>query len=209
MKQFGNIEFLIMVIGSVVFFTLLLVTGNTMAISVRERTGELAILKAIGFGSQSSFSCWRNPCYCADRRSSRAWACAHWLFRRSPNAERIAPDSPVPINSCPRTRRRPGRRRISGLSPGSRSDAHARRRSISEGLTMAIPLIYNVRSVKARWTSAIVAVLGIAGTVGVFVAMLSLARGFPRDSGGVRVAGKRAGDARRFDLRDDGRRHAG
>jgi putative ABC transport system permease protein len=48
-KQFGNIEFLILTIGSVVFFTLLLVTGNTMAISVRERTGELAILKAIGF----------------------------------------------------------------------------------------------------------------------------------------------------------------
>jgi len=43
---------------------------------------------------------------------------------------------------------------------------------------MAIPFIYNVRSVKARWTSAIVAVMGIAGTVGVFVAMLSLARGF-------------------------------
>ena len=43
---------------------------------------------------------------------------------------------------------------------------------------MAIPLIYNVRSVRARWTSTIVAVLGIAGTVGVFIAMLSLARGF-------------------------------
>jgi putative ABC transport system permease protein len=43
---------------------------------------------------------------------------------------------------------------------------------------MAIPIIYNVRSVRARWTSTIVAVLGIAGTVGVFVAMLSLARGF-------------------------------
>jgi len=43
---------------------------------------------------------------------------------------------------------------------------------------LAIPVIYNFRSVKARWTSAIVAVLGIAGTVGVFVAMLSLARGF-------------------------------
>ena len=43
---------------------------------------------------------------------------------------------------------------------------------------MAIPLVYNVRSVKARWTSTIVAVIGIAGTVGVFVAMLSLARGF-------------------------------
>jgi len=43
---------------------------------------------------------------------------------------------------------------------------------------VAIPLIYNVRSVRARWTSTIVAVLGIAGTVGVFIAMLSLARGF-------------------------------
>jgi putative ABC transport system permease protein len=43
---------------------------------------------------------------------------------------------------------------------------------------VAIPVVYNFRSVKARWTSAIVAVLGIAGTVGVFVAMLSLARGF-------------------------------
>ena len=43
---------------------------------------------------------------------------------------------------------------------------------------MAIPIVYNIRSVRARWTSSIVAVLGIAGTVGVFVAMLSLARGF-------------------------------
>jgi putative ABC transport system permease protein len=43
---------------------------------------------------------------------------------------------------------------------------------------VAIPLIYNFRSVKSRWTSAIVAVVGIGGTVGVFVAMLSLARGF-------------------------------
>ena len=43
---------------------------------------------------------------------------------------------------------------------------------------MAIPIVYNLRSVRARWTSAVVAVLGVAGTVGVFIAMLSLARGF-------------------------------
>jgi len=48
-KQAGNIEFLILAIGGVVFFTLLLVSGNTMAITVRERVGELAVLKAIGF----------------------------------------------------------------------------------------------------------------------------------------------------------------
>ena len=43
---------------------------------------------------------------------------------------------------------------------------------------MAIPFVYNVLSVRARWTSTIVAVLGIAGTVGVFVWMLAMARGF-------------------------------
>ena len=52
-KQFGNIEFLILTIGSVVFFTLLLVTGNTMAIAVRERTAELAVLKAVGFSDRA------------------------------------------------------------------------------------------------------------------------------------------------------------
>jgi putative ABC transport system permease protein len=52
-KQFGNIQILILSIGAVVFFTLLLVTGNTMAISVRERTSELAVFKAIGFSDRS------------------------------------------------------------------------------------------------------------------------------------------------------------
>ena len=48
-NQFGNIEFLIVTIGSVVFFILLLVTGSTIGITVRERTGELAVLKALGY----------------------------------------------------------------------------------------------------------------------------------------------------------------
>jgi putative ABC transport system permease protein len=51
-KQMGNIQFLIMSIGGVVFFTLLLVTGNTMAIAVRERMRELAVLKAVGFSDR-------------------------------------------------------------------------------------------------------------------------------------------------------------
>jgi putative ABC transport system permease protein len=52
-KQFGNISFLILSIGVIVFFTLLLVTGNTMAISVRERTSELAVFKAIGYSDRA------------------------------------------------------------------------------------------------------------------------------------------------------------
>jgi putative ABC transport system permease protein len=51
-KQAGNIEFLILAVGGVVFFTLLLVTGNTMALAVRERMGELAVMKAVGFSDR-------------------------------------------------------------------------------------------------------------------------------------------------------------
>lgn len=43
---------------------------------------------------------------------------------------------------------------------------------------MAIPISYNIRSVGARWANSVVSVLGIAGTVGVFLAMLAMARGF-------------------------------
>jgi putative ABC transport system permease protein len=51
-NQMGNIGLLLVSIGAVVFFTLLLVTGNTMAMAVRERTPELAVLKAVGYSDQ-------------------------------------------------------------------------------------------------------------------------------------------------------------
>ncbi len=52
-KQIGNIRMLIMSIGAVVLFTLLLVTGNTMAMAVRERVPELGVLKTLGFGDKT------------------------------------------------------------------------------------------------------------------------------------------------------------
>ena len=48
-EQVGNIGAIMIAILAAVFFTILLVAGNTMAYSVRERTGELAVLKAVGF----------------------------------------------------------------------------------------------------------------------------------------------------------------
>ncbi len=47
--QFGNIGLIVQAILACVFFTLLLVAGNTMAQSVRERTNELAVMKTVGF----------------------------------------------------------------------------------------------------------------------------------------------------------------
>lgn len=48
-KQIGDIALLTAAISAAVFFTILLVAGNTMAQAVRERTGELGVLKALGF----------------------------------------------------------------------------------------------------------------------------------------------------------------
>lgn len=48
-QQIGNIGFMLMAVLSVVFFTILLVAGNTMAQAVRERIGEIGVLKAMGF----------------------------------------------------------------------------------------------------------------------------------------------------------------
>jgi len=52
-KQFGNIALIVSLILGAVFFTLLLVSGNTMAQSVRERISELAVLKTLGFPDRS------------------------------------------------------------------------------------------------------------------------------------------------------------
>lgn len=48
-NQIGNIGAILTAVVSAVFFTMLLVTANTMAQSVRERTNELAVLKTLGF----------------------------------------------------------------------------------------------------------------------------------------------------------------
>jgi len=48
-SMWGNVRLLVVSISTVVLFTVVLVAANTMAMSIRERTGEIAILRTLGF----------------------------------------------------------------------------------------------------------------------------------------------------------------
>jgi len=53
LEQMGNIGLILVSVTTAVFFTMLLVTANTMAQSVSERTNEIGVLKTLGFSGQS------------------------------------------------------------------------------------------------------------------------------------------------------------
>lgn len=55
-RQFGDIGLIVSGVLGAVFFTILLVAGNTMAHAVRERIPELAVLKTLGFTDGSVFA---------------------------------------------------------------------------------------------------------------------------------------------------------
>jgi putative ABC transport system permease protein len=52
-RQFGDVGLIVTSILGAVFFTILVLTGNTMAQAVRERIPELAILKTLGFSDRA------------------------------------------------------------------------------------------------------------------------------------------------------------
>jgi len=49
MSMWGDVRLLVIGISTAVLFTLILITANTMAMSIRERTSEIAILRTLGF----------------------------------------------------------------------------------------------------------------------------------------------------------------
>jgi putative ABC transport system permease protein len=51
-NQMGDIATIVTAVATAVFFTMLLVTGNTMAQSVRERINEIAVLKTLGYSKR-------------------------------------------------------------------------------------------------------------------------------------------------------------
>jgi putative ABC transport system permease protein len=54
-EQIGNIGLIIFGVVFMAFFTILIVVGNTMVLAIRERTGEIAVLKTLGFESSRIF----------------------------------------------------------------------------------------------------------------------------------------------------------
>jgi len=55
LSWFGNVKFLIGSICSVIVFTMMLVTASTMSMAIRERTREIAVLKALGYNGGQIF----------------------------------------------------------------------------------------------------------------------------------------------------------
>jgi len=63
MKQFvldllamlGNVQLILVGVSAAVVFAVLLIVANTMGMSIRERTGELAVLRALGFRPRQVF----------------------------------------------------------------------------------------------------------------------------------------------------------
>ena len=179
-RQIGNIRLLILSIGAVVFFTLLLVTGNTMASAVRERVPELGVLKTVGFTDAAVLALvLAESVLLALVGGGLGLGLAKLFTLGGDPTGGMLPvfylgGPRIALGLAPGGGGRPARRR----DPGPDRDAAAHRGRHAEGVIVAIPISYNLRSAIARWPSALVSVLGIAGTVGVFVAMLAMARGF-------------------------------
>ena len=53
--MWGNVGFLVRAIGTAVFFAILFVAANTMMMAARERVGEVAVLKTLGFQNGTLF----------------------------------------------------------------------------------------------------------------------------------------------------------
>jgi putative ABC transport system permease protein len=88
-SMLGNLNVLLGSVALAVVITTLFVAGNTMAMSVRERTTEIAVMRTLGFPSSTVFALVaRRPGGLGDRRRGRRYTGARHCQRRIARSHR-------------------------------------------------------------------------------------------------------------------------
>ncbi len=136
-SMLGNIKVLIGSISTVIVFTLLLVTAGTMSMSIRERVGEVAILKALGFSRWRILSLMLAESCGLTLTGGLTGCLGAWLVLRAINAQELSHGLFVDFDVTPQILARvilaaAGLGIVSCLAPAWRSV----RRSVAEGLKM-------------------------------------------------------------------------
>ena len=180
----GNVKMILIGISAAVMFTILLVSANTMAMSVRERVREVGILKTLGFAPGTILGLILGEA-CAISLAGGVIGFILSVFitsgvRHSPAGSflpAVTPFEPSVALTCMADRGgdRPGQ--FAGAGAGSVAHLH-RAGAAEHGVTaMAIPIAYNLRNLVVRKTTTLMTALGIALTVAVLLAILALVDG--------------------------------
>ena len=193
--QFGNIALIVLLVVGAAFVTILMIVGNTMALSIRERTREIGVLKTLGFSGPRILSngARRIRAAGAARRNSRAGDCGadrHGAAQQ-PRQRRarfcgIADDRPSRRGADDRAWADHGDH--SGAQRHAAQNRNRARTGIgmrSLWLQVAAVTAINLRSIGQRRWLSLSTVIAIALVVIVLLAFLAMANGFQRTIAGA------------------------
>jgi putative ABC transport system permease protein len=167
-SMLGNISFLVGIIGAAVIFAILLVTFNTMMMAARERTSEIAVMKTLGYpdnlilfiviGEAILISVVGGPGHFGvGALRGRAVEPGRLRVQHAGDALHVRPGHRVVDRHGRFVRAGAGH---PGLAPQDRRSLPA------GGVTMAIPLQYNVRNLFVRKLTTTITIVGIGLVVG-------------------------------------------
>ncbi len=179
----GDFQWIIVFIGLAVGISLLCVSANAMAMALRERTTEIAVLKAIGFGKPLIVGLILAESVMIAGIGGLVGAIGIKLLCDYVDLSKYSAGM-LPFFYVPWTtalgglRRRPGDRRLQRARPGDPGlAALGRQRPAKGGLTRMVPLKYNVRNLRVRWVNTLMTVLGTGLIVWSSCGLFSLVEG--------------------------------
>jgi putative ABC transport system permease protein len=187
-KQIGDIGMIVRWILFAVFFTLLLVVGNTMAQSVRERVPELAVLKTLGFsdGTVLGFVLAEAGALClfgGPGGMTLATALGALISKGTAGQFDIDVSGWVWMTAGIAVVDEPGRGPAAGAARAPPEDRRRAGRALSSEPRHAEPdraiTGLNLKSIPSAGPRSVI-VVGLAGVVAVFCALLAMAAGFEK-----------------------------